>query len=116
MSKQTCPQCGTDLRKEVAQQRTVTFPCSNCGVQLQIADWYMMLTAYGSIAIPPIIFWALGLSWQRFIIAELLVGYPFFLIVVNYLKWIVRPKPVFGILRPLPRGRTELNLRERPRE
>jgi hypothetical protein len=58
----------------------------------------------------------LGLSWQKILVAELLVGYPFLCLVVYFGRYILHPKLVFGIPRPWPGGRTELNLRERPRK
>jgi hypothetical protein len=76
----------------------------------------MMLTFYGGIAVPPLVLWALGLSWQKILVAELLVGYPFVWLVVQFGRYILRPKLVFAAPRLPLGGRTELNLRERPRE
>jgi len=116
MSRQACPQCGAVLRRWEIEQKSVAFPCPTCGVQLQLPDWYLMLSVSGALAAPPLIFWALGFSWRQFIIAELLVGYPFLWLVAHYLKYIVRPKLVFAIPRPPLGSRTELNLRDRPHE
>ncbi len=116
MSRRTCPQCGAALKIEQIARKSVAFPCPNCSAELQFPDWYLMLTFYGSIAAPPLIFWALGFSWPHLVIAELLFGYPFLWVVVHYCKHIWHPKLVFAIPRLPISGGTELNLRDRSRK
>jgi hypothetical protein len=115
MSMSTCPQCGAALKRGEIERKSVAFPCPTCGVQLQFPDWYLILTFYGAIAAPPLIFWALGFSWPHLVIAELIFGYPILWVVVHYGKYILRPKLMLYVPRPRLGGRTELHLRDRPR-
>jgi hypothetical protein len=117
MARPACPQCGAELKMEEVEKRSVGFPCPACGIRLQFPDWYLVLTFYGTIAAPPLIFWALGFSWPQFVMAELLLGYPILWLVVHYKKYILRPKLVFYVPRPPlgGSGSTELHLRDGPR-
>ena len=126
MRTPTCPKCGASLKYKELMRTAVVFPCPACGTQLGFTKWYVNSTFFGTIAAPPLTFWALGFSWPHLVIAELLFGYPILWLVLKYGMYILRPKlvvhaPPMSFSQHLtrlngPRGsHNELNLRDRPR-
>ena len=90
----TCPQCGASLKYKELLRTAVVFPCPACGVRLGFTKWFVTSTFFGTIATPPLIFWALGFSWPQIIIAELLLGYPILWLVLKYGMYVLRAKIV----------------------
>jgi hypothetical protein len=132
MSTPTCPKCGVRLKYKEIMRTAVVFPCPACGIELGVTKLYGILTFYGTLVAPALIFWALGSSWPHVIIAELVLAYPASWLMARYDKYILRPKIVVHVppmsfaqhlarlraRRPPPAplgGRTELHLRDRPR-
>jgi hypothetical protein len=114
MNGYKCPECSAALKVGEILKKFPVFPCPACGVELEFPTWWVVLIFYAPIACPPLIFWALGFSWQKIVIAELLFGFPIIWGAVRYAKYVLRPKLVLFAPRITLGGDTALRLHDRP--
>jgi len=124
MSRPTrkCPKCGAVLKYEEIMKGGVVFPCPACQTQITIPSYYANLILVGVIAVPVLVFAALGLSWPLVILSTLVVFYPLLSWSARYMKYVIPPKikiyvpyqPHYYTL-PWRNKITTLNLRDRPR-
>src|SRR5579863_3145341 len=100
--------------------RSAYFSCPTCGAKLQVPGNYLVLIWVGAIAVPVLVFRALGLSWLHLILPAVIVIYPVAYLGLRYVKYVIPPKiqiavPLKTVSEALREGnqRIDLNLHDK---